>query len=57
MNRVRDTCQPPSLPAAAERQLWVDRRVPAEATRSATSCSFAAGMPDSASAKSKVNSA
>ena len=38
----RETCQPPRLPAAAQRQVWVQRRVPAEATSSATSSITAA---------------
>src|SRR5688572_30987142 len=56
-NRVRETCQPTRFQADAERQLWVDSRVPAPATASATSARVAAGIPVSASANSKVYSA
>jgi hypothetical protein len=49
-NRVRDTCQPPRFPAAADRQEWQAKRVPAPATTSATSASTPASMPDSAAA-------
>ena len=54
---VRETCQPPRLPAAALLQVWVLRRVPAEATIPATSSITAAGTPDSRSAKANVYSA
>ena len=47
---VRETCQPPRLPAAALLQLWVLSRVPAAATSFATSSITAAAMPDSRSA-------
>jgi hypothetical protein len=54
---VRDTCQPPRLPAAAERQLCVDRAVPAPATISVISRMTSADTPDSAAANSGVYSA
>ena len=54
---VRETCQPPRLPAAALRQVWVLSRVPAVATIRATSSITAALTPDSRSAKAKVYSA
>ncbi len=54
-NRVRATCQPPRLPAAADRQTCAAKRVPAPATTSATCASTAASIPDSAAAYSKVN--
>ena len=54
---VRETCQPPRLPAAALRQAWVLSRGPASATTSATSSMTAAPTPDSRSAKAKVYSA
>src|SRR5689334_23659425 len=56
-NKVRDTCQPPRFPAAADRHEWQENRVPASATTSATSASTAASTPDSAAAYSNVNSA
>ena len=56
-NRVRNTCQPPRFPAAAERHEWQANRVPASATTSATSASTVALIPDSAAAYSKVNPA
>src|ERR1700722_18161296 len=56
-NSVRETCQPPRLPAAALRQQCTDSRVPAPATSSATWAITAASTPDSAAAKSKVKSA
>src|SRR5688500_14961327 len=55
-NRQRATCQPPRLPDAALRQLWVERRVPAPATSSAISCSTCGSTPDSSAAYSNVNS-
>jgi hypothetical protein len=48
---------PTEVPAAAERQLWVDSRVPAPAIVSATSRSVSAATPDSASAYSNVKPA
>ena len=56
---VRDTCQPPRLPAVADRHEWQEKveRVPAPATTSATSASTPASMPDSAAANSKANPA
>src|SRR5215472_14851768 len=56
-NSVRDTCQPPRLPAAADRQEWQENRVPAPATTPATSAITASSTPDSAAANSNVNSA
>ena len=56
-NRVRDTCQPPRFPAAADRHAWQENRVPAPATTSATSAMTAASRPDSAAAYSNVNPA
>jgi len=53
---VRDTCQPPRLPAAALRQLCVDSCVPALATRSATAAMTSGSTPDSRAAYSNVNS-
>ena len=54
MNSARDTCQPPSAPAAALRQTWVERRVPAVATTRATASMAPASTPDSFAANSKV---
>ena len=56
-NRLRDTCQPPRFPAAADRHAWQANRVPAPATTSATSAMTAASRPDSAAAYSNVNPA
>ena len=53
-NSVRETCQPPRLPAAAERQVWVARAVPASATMSARAAIVSTATPDSAAANSKV---
>ena len=54
---MRETCQPPRLPAAALLQVWVLSRVPAEATIPATSSITEALTPDSRSAKAKLYSA
>ncbi len=54
---VRETCQPPRLPAAALRHVCVLSRGPAVATSFATSSTTAALTPDSRSAKAKVYSA
>ena len=54
---MRDTCQPPRFPAAAERHEWHENRCPAPATTSATSASVSAETPDSAAANSNVKSA
>ena len=56
-NRARVICQPPRLPAVAERQVWVDRRVPAWATSRASSSTWATGTWASSAARSKVHSA
>ena len=56
-NSVRDTCQPPRLPAAADATSGRRTGVPAPATTSATSASTAASSPTSAAANSKVKSA
>jgi hypothetical protein len=56
-NSVRDTCQPPRLPAAADRHEWQANRWPAPATTAATSASTPASSPASAAANSKVKSA
>ncbi len=51
---MRATCQPPSLPAAALRQLWVANRVPASATTAATSATTPASSPDSWAARGLI---
>jgi hypothetical protein len=53
-NRLRATCQPPLLPAAAERQMWADSALPAVATMSVSSRIFSTGTRASAAANSKV---
>ena len=51
------TIHPPRLPAAAERQLWLENALPALAISRATSTIVAAGTPLSSWANSGVYSA
>ena len=53
-NRLRVICQPPRLPAAAERQVCVASAVPGVPTIAASSATCATGTCASAAAYSKV---
>ena len=51
---ARATCQPPRLPAAVLRQMWVASAAPARPMARATSTILTASMPLSAAANSGV---